>query len=663
MLHNITLQKTLAGLFLLIGFTALYTHTRTEVHTFDALSYTQDVENKPFIELYHPHHLLYGPVGRIAVNLAEALGYEGRADQPIQFLNGVAGAIGVILLWGFGGSFTGRCWLPLSIAVLMGVGYAYWIYAAEVEVYTFAAVFIIATLYLLTLLERQPTPWMACLAGVAHAGAVMFHQTNSLFALPVGLLFLFTPSLRRLIWSYGLTLTVAVGVPYLMVGWFSGFRSIEAYTHWLTDYAQTGTWGGYLSWDHRLAVKAGLLNSISLNHTLATLFYGLVILGSVLGFRHVGRGWLILGISWLLLYGGFFWWWEPWNIEFWIALMPLWGMGMLAGLRALPPSSLSKNGEWEPTGHMKPLSVHEEMETSRAYKAPLRAWKGVGAYILSLAALILALLFFNSHYTPIRQAADADQDYYRQITTALKPHLAPTDLVLTRGNILDLYLPFYADHTAILSLRNQSADELMGQLDQAYRRGQIIYIDQIMLDEPRNGEHNPFGLSAEMIEQIKAAFPIFESVNYDGKTVFYSISQRAAPEVTGWEFADHLWGWLEFGATEDRYENGGWCISGGGDPWIESPPLKLDATIYQTFRVDLSIDQPAEYGQLFWRRKDEGLAETRSLRFPLEVGRHTYTLNLSGQNGWQDEIVFLRFDPIPENLEVNVCIYQMELSQ
>jgi Dolichyl-phosphate-mannose-protein mannosyltransferase len=273
MIRNISYQKLLVGLVLLLGFTALYTHTRTEVHTFDALSYTQDLESKPFGELYHPHHLLYGVVGRIAFDTAQTFGYDGRADQPIQFLNALAGAIGVILFWRFGGSFTGHRWLPLSVAVLMGMCYAYWLYATEVEVYTFAVGFMIAALYILTLLERQPKTLYVVLLAVAHTGAVMFHQTNILFALPLGLFLLVTPSLRRHILVYGFALGLAVGIPYVLVGWFSGFRDVDAYYRWLTDYAQTGTWGAYLSWDHREALKAGLLNTISLSHTLATLFY------------------------------------------------------------------------------------------------------------------------------------------------------------------------------------------------------------------------------------------------------------------------------------------------------------------------------------------------------------------------------------------------------
>jgi hypothetical protein len=106
-----------------------------------------------------------------------------------------------------------------------------------------------------------------------------------------------------------------------------------------------------------------------------------------------------------------------------------------------------------------------------------------------------------------------------------------------------------------------------------------------------------------------------------------------------------------------------WAPRQGGDPWIESPPLSIDTDTYGKIEIDMRIDAPAEHGQLFWRHEGEGLDEARSLQFPLEIGRQRYTLALSEQAGWQGEIVFLRFDPIPENLNVNTCIYYIELKE
>lgn len=612
----------LVGILVLLAFTSLYFSTRTEVHTFDALSYTRDVETKPFGQLYHPHHLLYGPLGRLTFELAKNLGYEGRADQPVQFVNALAGASGVVLLWLFGRRFTGKNWQPLGVAVLVGMCYAYWLYAAEVEVYTLAAMFITLALWILTRLEEHPRE--VIFLALATAGAVMFHQTNLMFAAPVGLFLLMDTQLRKFLLLYGLVLAGAVALPYLAVGWNSGFRDFDAYYHWLTDYAQTDQWGGNLNFDTLDALRAGLRNTVSPeNDTLVVLFYALAGTGLLTALRTQKKNWLVFGFSWLILYGGFFWWWEPWNIEFWIVLLPLWAMWMLAGNRA----------------------------------------------IISLAAGLLAIFLFRAHYTPLREAADAQKDYYQQITQTLAPQLRQTDLVVTRGNILDLYLPFYANHppSFVVSLREISLgggnklDTLMNRITPAYHYGRLIFIDQMVLDEPMNEQRNPFGLTAEDITTFKERFPIQKNVTYNGSTVFYSIGKRTAPDENSWSFENELQGWAAFGLDNARFENGGWCFTGGGDPWIESPEVQVNAANYPRIQIDLEIQSPAKEGQVFWMQQGEGLSEDRSLRFPLTTGRKTYTLELTGQKGWEGTIVFLRLDPIPENLDVTACVYSIQL--
>jgi hypothetical protein len=47
---------------------AIYLTTLTQVHTFDALSYVTSVERKPWTEVFHPHHLAYGPLCFLSIN-------------------------------------------------------------------------------------------------------------------------------------------------------------------------------------------------------------------------------------------------------------------------------------------------------------------------------------------------------------------------------------------------------------------------------------------------------------------------------------------------------------------------------------------------------------------------------------------------------------------
>src|SRR5262245_53298654 len=254
---------------------AIYLATLTSVHTFDALSYVTSVERKPWTEVFHPHHLAYGPLGVAALHLGQILGYTGGAALPMQVLNAFAGSLGVALFWRLVRRVTGRGDVALAATLLLGGAYAYWYYAVEIEVYTVAAVFLIVCLDLLA----QPGIWttrrVLALAG-AQAGAILFHQTNVLLCAPIAICALadlrglapLTPgpsptpgrgesSLRSatsqsgemsLAWLrrwglYALALALAVVVPYVIVGvGISGFKSWVAFDNWLTEYARTGWW-------------------------------------------------------------------------------------------------------------------------------------------------------------------------------------------------------------------------------------------------------------------------------------------------------------------------------------------------------------------------------------------------------------------------------------
>src|SRR5215212_2687034 len=115
------------GLFFLL--LAIYLATLTQVHTFDALSYVTSVERKPWTEVFHPHHLAYGPLGVLALAFGRALGYDGGAALPMQVVNATAGALGVTLFFSIARRATGRADVALAGALLLGGSYAYWYYA------------------------------------------------------------------------------------------------------------------------------------------------------------------------------------------------------------------------------------------------------------------------------------------------------------------------------------------------------------------------------------------------------------------------------------------------------------------------------------------------------------------------------------------------------
>src|SRR5215212_6388650 len=109
---------TPVALFLLTF--AIYLTTLTQVHTFDALSYVTSVERKPWTEVFHPHHLAYGPLGVLAMHAGRALGYTGGAALPMQIVNALAGALGVALFYVIVRRVTRRNDLALISALLLG---------------------------------------------------------------------------------------------------------------------------------------------------------------------------------------------------------------------------------------------------------------------------------------------------------------------------------------------------------------------------------------------------------------------------------------------------------------------------------------------------------------------------------------------------------------
>ncbi|MEI6777170.1 MAG: glycosyltransferase family 39 protein, partial [Chloroflexales bacterium] len=168
----------------------LYLLTLTQVHTFDALSYILDVDRKPWPELFHPHHLAYGPLGALIRAVALLLGWRGSTAMLIQMTNALAGAVGVTIFAGVVRRATGRVDLSVVGALLLGSSYAFWYYAVEVEVYTIACLFLILALALLSDLLHRPSPALAAALGITQGFAVLFHQTNVLLSVPVAVAFL-----------------------------------------------------------------------------------------------------------------------------------------------------------------------------------------------------------------------------------------------------------------------------------------------------------------------------------------------------------------------------------------------------------------------------------------------------------------------------------------
>jgi hypothetical protein len=611
----------------------LYLSTLTQVHTFDALSYVTSVERKPWTEVFHPHHLAYGPLGELALAASTALGYHGGAALPMQAVNSFAGALGVSFFFALVRWLNQRTDLALVAAALLGCAYAYWYYAVEIEVYTVAALFLLVCLALMLRILQQPSPRLTAFLGLAQGGAVLFHQTNVLLCAPIlvcamhdlrttqmhAVANIYRPWLRRWL-LYAVVLLLSVALPYFFVGVVvSGFRSIDAYAAWLTEYARTGWWGGPITAKKWVDLGSGVAETLAQpgGALLWLLLVGLLVLHG----RRAVRGQPMittLAVTWLLAYGAFFLWWEPDNIEFWIA--------------SLSPALL-----------LIVLALRAE-----------RHW-GAGVWI----ALAVAITAFGWNYDSIRQRGNAATDLQRMIARGLAAHSTPADLLLIPDGLLELYLPYYEQHDNFLSL-NQALfdngdnwDRACSAVQQRIEAARHAGATAIIADEVLRPAADLMQRHHLQQGEIDACFapyrPELLPFAMPPAAPAYWRLPRGQEQATdgGWHFAAAAEGWQAGNIADSQFADG-WSFRPEVDPSLTSPLLDLQAERYGTIEIRMANGTRARDAQLFYAGPDGQIVEQRSIRWTLRPTSdlNTYRIDLSSAPGWHGTITRLRIDPV-----------------
>lgn len=607
-----------------------YLTTRTQVHMFDALSYVLDVDRKPWRELFHPHHLAYGPLGALIRGGLHSLGWHVSARVPMQVTNAIAGALGVALFFAVVRVVTRRIDLAWCGALLLGASYAYWYYAIEIEVYTIAAVFLVLCLWCIVRLLQAPTPGICAGLGIAQGLAVLFHQTNILLSVPVLVAFVLVRHSIGRRWltagmAYALPLGIIVAGSYLLVGFgISGFRSWSQFMAWIMAYAHTGWWGGPITTDNWADLGAGLADTVA---QPGGALLGLLLLGLLICYlRHLVQGYqqLVLCLSaWLVTYGVFFFWWEPDNIEFWIASLPPLFLLLLLGLQMGGPG-------WHP-----------------------------GVWV----ALALGLTMLAVNYDSITRRGRMEYDRQRRIAAALAARSAPGDLLLVPDGLQELYLPYYEQRDNVLSL-NQALFEHDGDWAAACRavrqritttreHGFAVWIDDVVLypgsDRDETLLLERFRLMPQAVTQCFASYmPELSSQTIAGYGIYHALpATQALLAGSGWDFAHSRQGWRASNIEHEHFA-AGWEFIPGIDPRLKSPPLQIDTRHYDTLVIDLAVTTEARDAQLFFYDEAGQIAEERSIHWTLQPGDEviTYRLELAGQPGWQGIVTGLRLDPV-----------------
>jgi hypothetical protein len=352
----------------------------------------------------------------------------GTADAvvAVESLNALLGALTVLMIFRLSRRH------PLFWAALWGACFGAWFHSATIEVYILPLPFLLGAFALAErgvgmgsrgIADMEGGGWRrgarslpdAIALGALHAGAVLYHQTN-LLMLPC-LLFALRHAGVRAICAYLAALTIGAGAPYLMaatalgsdlgawsttylreldLGHFSPSTPIKVIEgaarffvggHFLFATPLKEWLAARLGGEHHLADEIYLVRGVTEPAAIALAVATGVWFATTAGLflrcarrdvsddlRRRNRTRLQLAAAWFLPYALFFAWWEPRNVEFWIATMlPL----FLAG------STLEFRGS-----------------------------KGKPIPALTLALVPIALLAIN-YLGSIRFLADPDRDWYR----------------------------------------------------------------------------------------------------------------------------------------------------------------------------------------------------------------------------------------------------------
>ena len=608
-----------------LTFTIIYLCTLTEVHTFDALSYIFDVTRKPWQEIFHPHHLAYGPVGALAAWLAGS----GDAAHAMQCVNASAGGAGVAWC----GAIVARRWQRSDLTILsmlaLGGSYAFWYYAVEVEVYTLATFFLIGVIWMVDDPAARTTQWALGLGAIL-SGALLFHQTNVLLAIPLSIVAGTEIARNRHLWRpwliAGLSASTLVLSAYLwvMVG-VSGFRTSDQVRAWVLQYANIGWWGGR-------GTLADLTMGIS--NTVASLnggFFLLVALGvSLLAIRSRQLGiWSIWLSSWLLVYGVFFFWWEPDNIEFWI------GVTSVAVLLLITPLA-----------NTRPWRVH------------------------SLIALTLSIIVASSNYGAIRVRGDATTDLQRTIASAVAAASQPADLLLIPDGLQELYLPYYHNHAYFLSVNalmtnhhtwQESCTALNTQIDQTQRAGAAVVVATDFLT-PSLVMQKRFGIAPDAVKRCLALIlPNFTPLPLPANIPSHFRLAPAGEQLTrgAWRTLSQApLGWTWVNATPQI--GASWRMQVADDPALVSPILDIAMPRQIIITMD-SVATADQHAQLFVSNQINQFSEAQSIHWQLQPGIQRYTLNLADIAALPTRLVQLRLDPVANGNGGTVTIYGIEV--
>ncbi|MFM7678988.1 MAG: hypothetical protein ACKO83_09090, partial [Roseiflexaceae bacterium] len=330
-----------------------------------------------------------------------------------------------------------------------------------------------------------------------------------------------------------------------------------------------------------------------------------------------------LGV-WILCYGGFFFWWEPDNIEFWIALIPACVVLWSAVLATMPP--------WH--------------------------WR-----LCMAVGLAGGLVVANYHAITMR--GDARLDLQREIAHAVAAQSQPADLLLIPDGLQELYLPYYEQRSHFLSVNAlmtqygqwpDACTQVQVAIERTQQAGATILIADDFLT-PSYTMQQRFGIDGTVVQHCLAPqYAYMQPLPLPAPIpTHYRIPRPVIQLDTGmWRnLSQAPLGWQLTHAH--TVSTTAWQLRVGSDPALVSPILDMPLPRYIGIRMqaDGTVDGHA---QLFVTDQINQFSETAALRWELQPGMHAYVIDLHQLTNPPTRLVQFRLDPVAEGNNGTVTI-------
>lgn len=172
-------------------FVGVYLSFLSRHYDYDSLSLARWAEEGLFFVRYQQFHLLNYTINTLLFNLFKFLGYKEGAILPLQILDGVAGACGLVVFYLLIYRLFKRKFISLVTTLGLGFSSEYWHYSTEVETHILSIFFLLLSLYFI-LKDSPYYKKSGIFVSMIFFALAVFSSTAYIIFLPFFLLVIFT---------------------------------------------------------------------------------------------------------------------------------------------------------------------------------------------------------------------------------------------------------------------------------------------------------------------------------------------------------------------------------------------------------------------------------------------------------------------------------------